>query len=62
MHALDGGRQILKPGDNRLIVLDRVSEEVRVGVDIRFDHHVALRNGTAGENLAFIPLHIHQGE
>ncbi|MND86485.1 hypothetical protein D3C80_784530 [compost metagenome] len=61
-YALDGGREVVQGDHFGAIVLHAVAGEVRVDVDIGLDHQVALRDGTAGQHLAFVALHVHQGE
>ncbi|MNL41467.1 hypothetical protein D3C87_1638760 [compost metagenome] len=62
VHTLDGRRQVDQGADHRAVVLHRMAKEVRVGIDVSLDHHVALRDRTARQHLAFITLHVHQRE
>ena len=60
--ALDGRRQLDDVCDGCGVVLHRIALEVFVDIDIRLDGDVAFNCGTAGQHLAFVPFHIHQGK
>jgi len=62
MQTLDRRREIDQGGDRATVVFHRVAEEIRVGLDIGLDHHVGLRQGATGQNLALVALDVHQGE